>query len=96
MKQYKAYPIIDGSPRCVIVDENGEIVSRNPTKEELKGLEMEKRKKKTGMKSHSHCTCPRIKEDGQACGELLVSGNSYKEKDKFLILEKVSNLLDSS
>lgn len=34
--------IIDGKPRQVIVDENGKIINRNPTKEELKGFENEK------------------------------------------------------
>lgn len=38
-KLYKSYRIIDGKPRWIIVDENGNIVNKNPTKEELKGLE---------------------------------------------------------
>lgn len=36
--EYKSYRIIDGRPRWVIIDENGKIVNRCPTKEELKEL----------------------------------------------------------
>lgn len=35
---YKSYRIIDGKPKWVIVDENGDIVNRSPNKEELKSL----------------------------------------------------------
>lgn len=38
--KYKSKRIIDGKPKWVIVDENEKIVSRNPNKEELKGLEI--------------------------------------------------------
>lgn len=38
--------IIDGKPREVIVDENGKVVNRDPTKEELKGLKTEHNKVK--------------------------------------------------
>lgn len=37
--KYKAYRIINGKPRWVIVDENGDIVNRNSSKCELKGLD---------------------------------------------------------
>ncbi len=40
-KYYKAYRIIDGKPRFVIVNESGNVINRSPTKEELKGLEKE-------------------------------------------------------
>ena len=36
---YKDYRIIDGKPIKVILDETGKIVSMNPSKEELEGLE---------------------------------------------------------
>lgn len=36
--KYKSYRIINGKPRWVIVDENGNIVNRNPTEDELKEL----------------------------------------------------------
>lgn len=36
---YKSYRIIDGKPRWVIADTHGDIVNRNPTKEELEELE---------------------------------------------------------
>lgn len=36
--KYKSTRIVDGKARKTIVDENGNIINRNPTKEELKGL----------------------------------------------------------
>lgn len=39
--QYKSNRIIDRKPKWVIVNENGEIINNNPSKEELKGLEKE-------------------------------------------------------
>lgn len=39
--EYKSIIIIDGKPRWVIVDEDGKIINRNPSKDELKGLKKE-------------------------------------------------------
>lgn len=39
--KYTSVRLIDGKPRKVIVDENGKIINRNPSKEELKSLEKE-------------------------------------------------------
>lgn len=36
MTEYKSYRIIDEKPQWVIVDENGQIINRNPSKEELR------------------------------------------------------------
>jgi len=36
---YRSYRIIDEKPRWVIVDDNGDIINKNPNKEELKNLE---------------------------------------------------------
>lgn len=41
MTEYKSTRIIDGKPRQIIVDRYGNIVNRNPSKEELDGLEKE-------------------------------------------------------
>lgn len=41
MTKYTSVRIVEGKPRKVIVDENGNMANRNPTKEELKGLEKE-------------------------------------------------------
>ncbi len=41
MKYYKSVRLVDGKPRWVIVDENDNIVNKNPSKDELKGLEEE-------------------------------------------------------
>ncbi len=40
-KYYKSLRIIDGKPRLVIVDENGNIINRYPNKKELNNLEFE-------------------------------------------------------
>lgn len=39
--KYKTKRIIDGKPRWVIVNDNGNIINRNPINEELKGLKKE-------------------------------------------------------
>lgn len=41
--KYNTCRILDGKPRKVIVDENGKVINRNPSKDELKGLEKELR-----------------------------------------------------
>lgn len=45
MIKYISWRIIDEQSRLVIVDENGDVINRNPSKEELKGLEKEPYKK---------------------------------------------------
>jgi hypothetical protein len=37
---YTSIRIVDGKPRKVIVDENGKVINRNPSKDELKKLEI--------------------------------------------------------
>jgi hypothetical protein len=41
---YTSIRIIDGKSRKVITDEDGKIINRNPTKEELKGVDVEQHK----------------------------------------------------
>lgn len=43
-KKYSTYRLVDGKVRQVIVDENGKMINRNPTKDELKDLEREPHK----------------------------------------------------
>lgn len=45
---YKSYRMIEGKPRCVIVDENGKIIDKNPNKGELKYIREEKYRPRTG------------------------------------------------
>lgn len=45
-KRYKSYRIINGKPRNIIVDKNGNIVNIDPNKEEIIGLEKEHYKRK--------------------------------------------------
>lgn len=53
--KYKGYRIIDGKARWVIITENGEIINRNPTKEELKGIKKEIRIPYDTAKWHGFC-----------------------------------------
>jgi hypothetical protein len=48
MTKYKRYTIIDGKTKWVIVDENGNIINKNPSKEELKCLQNEYHEKFNG------------------------------------------------
>ena len=40
-KRFTSVRLIDGKPRKVIIDEIGNIINRNPTKEDLLGLGIE-------------------------------------------------------
>jgi len=51
--EYKSYRIIDGKPRWVIVDETGNIVNRNPSKDELNDLKEETYVRKYNRKGGS-------------------------------------------
>lgn len=74
----KSCRIIDGKPKWIIVDENGKIVNRNPSKEDLKGLNIEigdhgnTRKEKYNETN----TCEFIETDGERCTEKLCPGNA--------------------
>ncbi len=52
MTNYKSFRIVDKKPRKVIVDENGKILNKNPTKEELKDLEDEEYDKRDDPKKY--------------------------------------------
>lgn len=41
MTKYKSCRIINGKPRWIIVDDNGDIINAHPSREELKNLEEE-------------------------------------------------------
>jgi hypothetical protein len=53
MTSYKTYRIVDGKPRLVIVDENGQIINKNTSKDKLKGLEKEPRKYRDTIKKYT-------------------------------------------
>lgn len=54
-KKYRTCRIIDGKPRWIIVDENGNVINRNPTKEELKGLDKFSEKDGRSKPRHDRC-----------------------------------------
>jgi hypothetical protein len=57
MTNYKSIRIIDRKPRQVIVDENSNIVNRNPTKERLKGLkEFPEKDGRSKHRPYAKCT----------------------------------------
>lgn len=41
MTKYKSYRFVDGKARWIIVDEDGNIINKNPSKDELKGIKRE-------------------------------------------------------
>lgn len=72
--KYKTYRIIDEKPRWVIIDENGKIINRNPSNEELKDLRIENcnSRFKDGHYNQTN-TCDICKTD--------LHGKAYKEKN---------------
>ena len=86
MTYYKSWRLIDGKPRLVIVDETGNIVNRNPTEDELKGLDKELYK---DGRSKPRCgyivgtTCYRcIEEDTVVDSSILRPGNGKQKRIK--------------
>jgi len=79
---YKSYRIIDGKPRWVIVDNTGNIINRNPSKEELKGLEKEKYKsqKTNSLNYNKTNTCDRCRD--KDIKTELHPGNARRELNK--------------
>jgi hypothetical protein len=75
IEYYKSKRPVDGKlPIWVIVDETGNIVNRNPSKEELKGLDKEPRRPRdTRIKHIGYC---------DICREKLVTGKAYREHNK--------------
>lgn len=49
MTKYRRYTIVDGKPRCIIVNDNGHVTNKYPNKDELKGLNTEKYKIKNAQ-----------------------------------------------
>lgn len=72
----KSYRIIDGKPRCVIVDETGNIVNRNPNKDELKGL-----KKEIGPHGNTR-NISSTQQNCDGCKTLFVKYRLHKEYKK--------------
>lgn len=84
---YMSTRLIDGKPKKIIADKNGDIVNRNPSKDELKDLEKELYTGKHKIRKHIYYnetnTCDNIKEDGKKCEEKLVPHtNAFRERDK--------------
>jgi len=83
--------IINGKPKNVIVDKNGKIVDRNPTKEELLYLEKELCQKhvknRSLIKYNETNTCDKIKKIGYSwrrCGNKLIPhASAFQEKDRY-------------
>lgn len=67
--KYRSYRIIDGKPRWVIIDGEGRVVDRNPSKEELKLYQVQ------NFKHNETNICSRCKK------EKLVSEKALREYD---------------
>lgn len=74
INQYRTYRFVDGKARWIIVDENEKIINRNPSKEELKGLEKEIYFKK---KYNETNTCDRCGIDFD-----IATGHPHREQNK--------------
>ncbi len=84
---YKSHRIIDGKPRLVIVDDNGNITDKNPDKKILKRLKVQESHRGTTIdgekrKYNDTNTCSRIRDNGKLCRNQLISGHTLRESDK--------------
>lgn len=68
MELYKSKRIIDRKARWIIVDENGKIINRNPSKDDLKDIEYEKYKRNDKNRSYA---------DKELLNELRRAENEY-------------------
>lgn len=80
---YKSHRIIDGKLGLVIIDENGKIVNKDPSKEQLKLIpkdcEIYFRKRRIFYNATN--TCDRIKDNGIRCGNELIPTHAYQKYD---------------
>lgn len=82
MERYKSKRIVD-KLKWVIVDENGKVINRNPSEDELKILKTQSRTfRDLGKRYNEMNICEHIKKDGKICGEKLTPCNVYRERDK--------------
>lgn len=70
---FKSYRLIEGKITLVLVDEDGNIINKNPNKEELKDLKLEKRKVYRGVYNRTN-SC-------DSCGNKLVLHKGHREYD---------------
>lgn len=78
---FKSIRILDGSPREVIVDNNGKLVKRDPTNEELGSIEREPYSRNKTLKKYNDTnTCDICRENGKTV--ILTSENARQERDK--------------
>lgn len=91
-KKYKAYRIVDGKPRWIIVDENGNIVNRNPSKCELKGLEKQCKYDKNEDYTKLEYVW-RIPGEIAEKGQFIVGLNSWS-RTKFTVDNKEYDIID--
>lgn len=77
MTKYRSYRIIDGKGKWVIVDNNGKIIDKNPSKEDLKSTVLHKSSDRRVPKLYYNRTntCDR-------CGEKLVLGKVWREYNR--------------
>lgn len=82
MTYYKSYRIIDGKPRWVIVDEAGNIINRNPSKEELKYLNSENKDGRSNPR-------PFLRYKKEALLECLI--RFYRENGRIPVIADFTN-----
>lgn len=82
---YTSIRLIDDKPRKVIMDKTGNIVNRNPSKEELKDIEKEKHINARNRLRKHICynetnTCDKCREEGKETK--LITGFVRRQRDK--------------
>lgn len=89
MTNYKSYRFVDGKARWIIVDDNGKIINKIPSKEELKGIQdvpwhmLSDGRSKPRLRYKVGDLCKRCIEDKNITkNSILCPGNSNKEKNK--------------
>lgn len=79
MSEYKEKRLIDEKLKWVVIDENGNVKNRNPSKGELKCLKIWDKPYKRNKKVYRYNDgnrCEFITEDGKRCSESLHPGNA--------------------
>jgi len=76
---YRSYRFIDGKTKWIIVDESGKIINKEPSKEELRGLEEAPYiRNKIDKKYNENNTCEFKDQEGKRCTEKLHSKNAQQ------------------
>lgn len=77
MSEYKQKRIVDSKPRYVILDGEGLVIDKNPSKERLNQVLI------WNFKHNETGICPRCREENTVTEKSILDGNACKERDKY-------------